>query len=232
MRLSSQGRVRVVGESHYQPAIRALAGGRVTTDFDDAVQCVAFLIPEPENPHDRHAVRVDVAGQTVGYLEREMAAVYQPPLLALRDQAKVGWCPARIMGDGHRPYGVYLHLGIADMLCTVNSTDGLEMLDPEKSVTVTRKEDHQDVLGRYGRDAPTLVAVSLALCTVAKGKHVGSSTLEVRVDGERVGELTKAMGDRYLPIVAPLLERGVAPGAEGIIGPTVKGWQVEIRLPG
>ncbi|MEJ7796825.1 MAG: hypothetical protein WKF50_14815, partial [Nocardioides sp.] len=62
------------------------------------------------------------------------------------------------------------------------------VLDPEKSVTVTREEDHQDVLGRYGRDAPTLVAVSLALCAVARGKHVGSSTIEVRVDGERVGD--------------------------------------------
>ena len=36
----------------------------------------AQLIPEPKNPHDKNAVRVEIAGQTVGYLSKENALRY------------------------------------------------------------------------------------------------------------------------------------------------------------
>lgn len=61
----------VVGESHYQKALERIAGGR----SDDGAEhdCIAVLVPEPQNKHDRNAIRVDIDGMTVGYLSRSDA---------------------------------------------------------------------------------------------------------------------------------------------------------------
>lgn len=54
----------VVGESNYQPALRAIQASK-----DKPFHRVR-LVPEDTNPYDNQAVRVDVAGKTVGYLPR------------------------------------------------------------------------------------------------------------------------------------------------------------------
>lgn len=61
----------VVGESHYQTALERIAGGR----SDDGAEhgCTAVLVPEPQNKHDKNAIRVDIDGVTVGYLSRSDA---------------------------------------------------------------------------------------------------------------------------------------------------------------
>jgi hypothetical protein len=53
--------VAVVGESNYQGAI-----------YKGMVGKEALLVPEPDNPYDPRAIRVDNhRGQTIGYLPRE-----------------------------------------------------------------------------------------------------------------------------------------------------------------
>lgn len=59
--------VRVKGISHYQEAASHCRIG-------DTVE----LVPEPENPHDRNAVRVDCHGRRIGYIARELAPRIQP----------------------------------------------------------------------------------------------------------------------------------------------------------
>ena len=59
--------VNVAGESHYQDALRAISGqGEIRHDTE------ARLIPEPDNPHDANAVRVEIDGAKVGYLPRDL----------------------------------------------------------------------------------------------------------------------------------------------------------------
>jgi hypothetical protein len=61
----------VVGESHYQPALRKLRNCRhmaTDNDFD------ADIVAEPENPHDPNACAVYIEGLKVGYLPRDAAA--------------------------------------------------------------------------------------------------------------------------------------------------------------
>ena len=64
---SDEDRIRfycaVSGESFYQENIRRVAA--VGKDVD--------LVPEPENPHDKNAVRVDVDGLQIGYIPRDKA---------------------------------------------------------------------------------------------------------------------------------------------------------------
>jgi hypothetical protein len=235
IRLSSDGRVAVVGESHYQPAIAAAAQGRNCQEWQDAVETTAILVPEPTNPYDRNAVRITLSGRTVGYLSREEAVQYQPQLLDLLQAGRLGSCPAYVCGGGDRYYGVFLHLGRPGCLVPVNSADGLELLAAERQVTVTGEEGHQDVLAglaAQARGAERLpVFASLHRCTVGKGKYAGQDGIEVRIDGSRVGELTKLQSDRYLPTVATAEERAGPVGCEASLTWSEKGWQVELQLP-
>lgn len=66
---------KVVGSSHYQTNIERLAGGRAEDGVE--VFIAAMLIPEKGNPHDPQAVRVEIKGLAVGYLDRETARAYR-----------------------------------------------------------------------------------------------------------------------------------------------------------
>jgi hypothetical protein len=81
--LSGQ-KVRVVGTSQYQDALWRIVG-EPTRDRDSRASWSgqAALEPEPENCHDCNAVRVVVDGQTVGYLDRDLAAELQPDLVEM-----------------------------------------------------------------------------------------------------------------------------------------------------
>lgn len=110
--------VEVVGESHYQQAIG---------DIDDAwikagntLPLSAKLIREPNNPHDRNAVRVEIANRTVGYLPRELAERYRPAVKKhynVHDANVKLTAPAEIRGKAPtRGVVIYLPEKFVDML--------------------------------------------------------------------------------------------------------------------
>lgn len=97
--------VNVAGESHYQPALRAVAGeGEVRHRTE------AHLIPEPENEYDTNAVRVEIDGRKVGYLPRDLAPAWAPHLTELAARHRVGGCEATILGGADTALGVFLRL--------------------------------------------------------------------------------------------------------------------------
>ena len=112
IRLANAGRVEVVGESHYQPALQTITGRRGWTDI--LCECSATLVPEPTNPYDANAVRVEIQGQTVGYLSRGDAAGYSPHLRQLAARQHRVCCDAVIAGRGPgsdtKNMGVFLHI--------------------------------------------------------------------------------------------------------------------------
>jgi hypothetical protein len=57
----------VVGEASYQVALQRLRSAKGRPFHR------ARLVPEDDNPYDESAVRVDIAGQVVGYLSRPQA---------------------------------------------------------------------------------------------------------------------------------------------------------------
>jgi hypothetical protein len=85
--------VPVVGETFRADAIRAVA-----KRLQPADEVRAWLVPEPHNPHDRHAVAVHLEGVHAGYLPRQVAAAVQPVLLAFsaRHNGQLVACPARV----------------------------------------------------------------------------------------------------------------------------------------
>lgn len=112
IRLPDGDRVNVVGESHYQPALQRITGRREWVET--VYECVAVLVPEPTNPHDPHAVRIEVQGELVGYLSREDATRYVPYLRRLAEQRQLACCQAVIAGRGQGSetanMGVFLHI--------------------------------------------------------------------------------------------------------------------------
>src|SRR5919108_4686988 len=64
--------VAVVGESNHQGAIRRISAGR--RERDEAVEFIAFILPEPTNAYDPNAVAVfSDRGRKLSYLSREDA---------------------------------------------------------------------------------------------------------------------------------------------------------------
>ncbi|RZQ65893.1 DUF4236 domain-containing protein [Amycolatopsis suaedae] len=238
-RLSAQGRVAVVGESHYQAALcRAARGTPAGTDLAQHLRVVAALVPEPDNPHDPNAVRVVVVtgghGETVGHLPRGIARAYQRPLLALRTQGSIGTCPGRITGGGiGRYYGIYLHLAEPESLLLENLVGDIDLVEPARRLTVTREEDHQDTLSHYQRidSSRTLLVAELVSSTVSRGKHKGAYAIEVRLNGKRVGELTAKMSSRYQSLVVNAEAMDSQPICEAELTHGDYGYQVDIYLP-
>jgi len=104
-------RVKVVGESNYQPALLSVVGiervdGRVL------LECSADLKPEPSNPYDSNAIRVEIERERVGYLSRDDAVAYASVV------GRGVRCPAVIAGGGddlsHQMLGVSLWLPAAE----------------------------------------------------------------------------------------------------------------------
>ena len=230
IRLSADGRLSVVGESHYQPALKAAVGGRAARGIADAVPVTAVLIPEPGNRHDRNAVRVDVGGRTVGYLAREDAVRYQRVLRGL--EPTHGWCPGFVSSGDLGLFGIWLHLAAPERVVPVNDPDGMVLLSAEPQLTVTGEQDHQDVLAHLAAAAPAAdafcVFAGLSVGTADAGKHVGEPVVQVAVDGGRVGVLTHMQSERYAPLVRAA---GPAAGCEATVRRDAKGWQVEVQLP-
>lgn len=72
----------VAGESYNQDALSVVAQRSGLHR-----PLVAWLIPEPENGHDPHAVMVWIQGAKAGYLPRDDARRWQGPLMELRQEA-------------------------------------------------------------------------------------------------------------------------------------------------
>lgn len=251
--LNTEGRVPVAGESYYQRALKLVAQGRAfPEDFDAHLAVQATLVPEPDNPWDSNAVRVDVVlgHQTlkVGYLPASRAARYQPRLLSLAAAGVQGVCPARICGGGDdRDYGIYLFLSHArDVLNDDRAPSGPDgrtshahetatsvTLASAWNCTVTGEEDHQDILAPFesstGQAKP--LKASLAFCTIVKGKYQGQRAIEVRLDERRVGQLTRAMTERYEAIIDDVHASGRTAQCDAWVVRTNRGLQVELGMP-
>jgi hypothetical protein len=108
LRGNGQYSFAVVGESHYQAELEELVGGR--TEESAEHYCQAELIPEPDNPFDRNAVYVSIAGEKVGYLPRQTVVRYNEARLARA--VEIGWCAAVIVGGWERGEDDRGHFGV------------------------------------------------------------------------------------------------------------------------
>ena len=104
--------LEITGEEHYQTALEAIGGPRVSRGVNRFE--TAWLILEDKNSRDKNAVRVEIRGKEVGYLRPEAAILFRRQLMARGTPKANGRCQAVIRGgwvssDGRKgDYEVWL----------------------------------------------------------------------------------------------------------------------------
>jgi hypothetical protein len=101
-------RFQVVGEASYQDALEVIVGGRSQDSVEH--ECVAVLVPEPDNPHDPNAVYILIDRRKVGYLPRDHAAAFKQALVV--DGYVMCACYACIVGGWDRGGDDRGHFGV------------------------------------------------------------------------------------------------------------------------
>ena len=176
----------VVGESHYQPALKAAA------DTYGRAQ-LAQLVREPRNKYDRNAVAVRLAGQTVGYLPRDEALDYHAVLSNLGGSATARATVTGGWGEWES-FGVVLH-------CLPEPYHpGAGFLGGELKVALsTLKAAKPAALEAVGAGAMGTLTVDDA------------GTVWVFVGQTAVGKMAKARSDDYSGPAQACAKVGVAP---------------------
>lgn len=101
----------VVGESHYQSALIDIAGPY--SSEGNRVRCYAVLTLENNNPHDKNAIRVEIGGDTVGYITRKDAPLLREQL-GFRHSGETRFFVDAVVRGGRtgQHYGVWLDLPV------------------------------------------------------------------------------------------------------------------------
>jgi hypothetical protein len=99
--LPEDGFMHVVGESHYQTALRRLRG-RCLPGTEGRPSFPVTLVREPDNPYDEHAVAVISTVGCVGYLSREDARRYGSTLQVLQRAGYNGASCRALLNGGKR----------------------------------------------------------------------------------------------------------------------------------
>jgi collagen type III alpha len=220
----------VVGESYHLAPLQRLFG-RATAKHRE-VQTVAALVPEPDNKHDAAAVAVRVDGETVGYLPREIAGEYGPCLAELAARGQVAQVACRVWGGTVTDYETNragrlvekerftasVTIALAEPhLCTPVNGRPVQphLLLPDGGAIQISGEEHcmpaiEPLLRAEGEGSVYATLHELADANGRPGKDV----VEVRLEGQRVGQLTPKMSGELLPAIRHLDELGLVTAAK------------------
>ena len=84
-----------VGHSHHQDALKRIFSERTSESQEKLVEAVLLL--DDGNPYDNQAVRVDIQGQTVGYLKHENARQFRKKMMEKDPSGIKTTCAAKIV---------------------------------------------------------------------------------------------------------------------------------------
>ncbi len=214
---SGEPQFDIVGENWRSAEILAAINQTATpVDMEFEGYGIAELVPEPDNPHDRNAVSVRIAGYNVGYLPAQYAADYRPlvgqcvtsgvvPVVRVRI-----WGVTRFVRSRNREElksSIRLALPSPDELLPANAPppEPHFMIPAGRTIQVTGEDDHFDTL------EPLLVprpARWIATLHPIPGRAKNSTVLEVQIGGDRVGQLTPATSTQLLPLVRECENQG------------------------
>ncbi|MGB7963714.1 MAG: HIRAN domain-containing protein [Propionicimonas sp.] len=225
----------VAGASFHEEGIRKLfpkpfgSGSRELTTR-------AALVPEPSNKHDRNAVMVVAGGQHVGYLAKEVAPYYQPIIERLRQRGFRAVTDCTIYAYEREDWLGTDRRG-RDLTKRVLSATVRIVLDewwmcvpanlppnpphvqlPQGSALQARKEEnHQASLRPLLRPEGEAWAYATLHVVSDLSTRTPKDLVELRIDGQRVGELTPMMSSEYIPIIRQLEEVGRCTAARVIV---------------
>lgn len=225
------GAVVAVGERYYARALR-----KAWKVIPDPEHITVALVPEPENPHDPNAVRLDVVidgrAYPAGHIPREDAAGYSRALRPLAKRGLVGIGDGKIRIDSSGNFQVYARLSDdPKTLLPPQIDDPLgHFIDGVFDLVVTGEERYQETLKPHARRAYP-IPFALHPTTIEKGTHQGKRTFSVYLDGEIVGQLTRAMAQKHSHTIDSVIQFGRRPYLAGRIEHDHRGLQVILDAP-
>lgn len=215
----------VKGSHHYLPAVKELFVHGVPED-GETVEVRAVLVPEPSNPKDPGAVRVEVDGKTVGYLSKEDARTYRAPIARIVERDEMPRVRGNVWAGRAYDYELDLEEGTTSRSDEIHAYVRLSLpeahlwepinsapsgptaqLPGGGSVQVTSDPEGQQYLSRMVRAEgehwvfATLHPVEQTLARSTK------TLVEVRVDGHPVGRMTPRMSGEFLPVLGEIGSR-------------------------
>ncbi|CAM4044119.1 TerD family protein [Nocardia ninae] len=199
------------------PAIRSL----YPQDFpekDRVLRPVVELVPEPDGSLGQWAISVRTADRTIGYIGSEDTKRWAGALRRIVASGFVPTTSSRISASEYDGFDeiefnayVQIALGEPDDAIPVNDppTVPYTMLPRSSIIQVTKDHEHFDVLRKFvSHKGYGLLFVTLHENT--PGAARAKPHVEVRIDDQRVGQLTPQMSQRFLPMIQHLRGRGLA----------------------
>lgn len=218
----SSAPLEAVGEAYRPEAFTGLFKGLPLRSPQGAeLELPAALVPDPTNPYDHSAVAVWVGGYHVAYMDRSTARQWHRHLQVFTERNQHVIVPCRVWAadrGGRIAARVTVYLPAIDALEPSNGLpqEAFEVLPVGPAMQVTGEDQHMDVLGprATGRERP--VAVTLHAIHEIRPRSAFES-VEVRLDGERVGVLSKTQSENMLPLVKHVEARGKTAVARAVI---------------
>lgn len=188
-------------------------GTKIERDFE--------LSPEPLSGGQISRVAVRADGLTVGFLAANDAAEWQGVI-------------RRIIASGYVPvtngnlwiYDSWEGVSARFSIKLGKPSEALPINDPPSApctlvprssiVQVTKEEEHAEALLKYVPQS----GYGLAYVTLHEQPPTGASAkprVEVRINDDRVGQLTPQMSQKYLPMIKHLADRGLVTACWGDI---------------
>jgi uncharacterized protein DUF2510/HIRAN domain-containing protein len=233
-RLSSQN---IVGESFHEAAFKSLAseyGHRSVPEYGVEIATArAAIVRDPENPYDSDAVAVWIDGRhLVGHLPRNVAAQYAHELESL-DRGTYLQVPARLWigqrtdwdeRSGAEVTGlrgsVTVHLPEANGIVPYNDLpdEPHTVLPWGRAAQITGEEHHMEVLRTFTLGSePRHVAATLHVIQEPRRTGDPALVIEVRLDGQRIGVMSKTISEQIHDLVTYVASNGRTPVARAIV---------------
>ncbi len=232
--LSSQS---IVGESFHEADFKRLAaehGHKTIPDYGiELTETRAALVSEPDNPYDPNAVAVWIDGRyPVGHLPRHLATEYSSRLERL-ERGTYLQVPARVWigpkSEWDERTGAEVRRVMGSVTVRLPDPDGIVpyndlpqephvVLPWGRAVQITGEAQHMDVLRTFALgSAPRHVAATLHVIEEPRRTGDPARVIEVRLDGERVGVMSKAISEQIHDLVTYVAGTGKTPVARAIV---------------
>lgn len=225
---SRYARIETVGISHRREALVKALNGGPALNKEMTLDTTAQLVPEPTNPHDRNAIKVVLNGHHIGYVPVEISSAYAKTLTKIIDKGFTPtaradvWAVTRY-GDGSKTR-TYAHVRIAldepHRLLPMNNPPRTPyaLLPWGNGLQVTGEERHLDVLTNYVTAMQeSLVIVTLHAISTTNKNGRTTEFAEVRLEGQRIGQMTASTSAHFLPTIKHLSDQGRACAAWGLL---------------
>lgn len=239
--MSVKRELDVAGAYYQQESCERIFGGRVAPGQWVRRDVHADLYPDPHNPYSSsgNAVSVWIEGHHIGFIPSGTSGLYSPMLREMAE-GRGGYVrvPARAEGvynADRRSWHAKVLLGLPDPedLFPRNAIPAgdLEFLPSGRTIQVTGENQHMDVLGPLVAPGEKRVyAATLRSIHEVKARSA-PRTVEVQIDGERVGILSPTMAPQVLPLVQLIERAGRVPVVRASVEGNSLSAEVKLSMP-